>query len=63
MEETKLNNELTNHIKQKLNLLAIDFNLGLIMSLSIKEKKELKEMIDSIDRKNNEQELNNEKVK
>jgi hypothetical protein len=34
----------------------IDFNLGFIMSLSIQEKQELKEKIDSIDRKNNEQE-------
>ena len=38
LEQTKLNNDLTNYIEEKLNKLLIDFNLGFIMSLSIKEK-------------------------
>ena len=38
-----------------LDKLNIDFNRGFILSLSIKEKQELKEKINAIDQKNNEQ--------
>ena len=40
----------------------IDYNEGFILKLSIQEKMELKDKIDSIDQKNNEQKDNSEKV-
>lgn len=46
------------YIQDKLNSLMIDFNQGFILSLSIKEKQDLKEMIDQIDAKKNEQDSN-----
>ena len=50
------------YIQDKLTSLMIDYNQGFILKLSIQEKIELKEKIDSIDKMNIEQKDNNKKV-
>ena len=47
------------YIQDKLTSLMIDYNQGFILKLSIQEKMELKEKIDSIDKMNIEQKDNN----
>ena len=47
------------YIQDKLTSLMIDYNQGFILKLSIQEKIELKEKIDSIDKMNIEQKDNN----
>ena len=59
LEQTKLNKELMSYIEAKLTDLMIDYNQGFILKLNIQEKMELKEKIDSIDKKNIEQKDNN----
>ena len=59
LEQTKLNKELMSYIEAKLTDLMIDYNQGFILKLNIQEKMELKEKIDSIDKKNTEQKDNN----
>jgi hypothetical protein len=54
LEQTKLNNELISYIQNKLTNLNIDYNQGFILKLSIQEKIQLKEKIDSIGLKNDE---------
>lgn len=63
LEQTQLNNDLIAYIQDKLNLMMIDYNLGFIISLSIQEKQELKDKIDSIEKKKNEQINNSLRVK
>jgi hypothetical protein len=53
-----LNQELVQYIQGKLNKLMIDFNQGFIMSLSISEKQALKDQIDQIENKSEEQSNN-----
>jgi molybdenum cofactor biosynthesis enzyme MoaA len=62
LENTKLNFDLQNFIQDKLISLMIDYNQGFIMSLTIQEKQELKEMIDQIGEKNIEQIYNKQMV-
>ena len=47
------------YIQDQLTSLMIDYNQGFILKLSIQEKMELKEKIDSIDKMNIEQKDNN----